>query len=112
MVILFVQSSRLSHIATRGSIGHQRVLLPALHMYSFKLMCVVTDSCEPCPSNGECYEGKLECVRGYRKHGKLCIEDGDINEAAKKLVCCYGYQFQYFYLYGIMDGKKNHYLHS
>lgn len=45
----------------------------------------LSDSCEPCPSNGECYEGKLECVRGYRKHGKLCIEDGDINEAAKKL---------------------------
>lgn len=27
----------------------------------------------------------MECVRGYRKHGKLCIEDGDINETAKKL---------------------------
>jgi hypothetical protein len=46
-----------------------------------------TDFCEPCPSNGECYQGKLECVRGYRKHGRLCVEDGDINETAKKLVC-------------------------
>ncbi|KAB1219589.1 hypothetical protein CJ030_MR3G011151 [Morella rubra] len=43
--------------------------------------------CEPCPSNGECYRGKLECVRGYRKQGRLCVEDGDINETAKKLVC-------------------------
>ncbi|XP_042949587.1 uncharacterized protein LOC122281843 isoform X3 [Carya illinoinensis] len=45
----------------------------------------VSDFCEPCPSNGECYQGKLECVRGYRKHGRLCVEDGDINETAKKL---------------------------
>ncbi|GFZ02030.1 hypothetical protein Acr_15g0006390 [Actinidia rufa] len=47
----------------------------------------LSDSCEPCPSNGECYDGKLECVRGYKKHGKLCLEDGDINATAKKLVC-------------------------
>uniref|UniRef100_A0A5B7BXT4 Man1/Src1-like C-terminal domain-containing protein n=1 Tax=Davidia involucrata TaxID=16924 RepID=A0A5B7BXT4_DAVIN len=46
----------------------------------------LSDFCEPCPSNGECYEGKLECARGYRKHGKLCVEDGDINETAKKLL--------------------------
>lgn len=46
----------------------------------------ITDFCEPCPSNGQCYEGKLECDRGYRKHGKLCIEDGEINKTAKKLV--------------------------
>ncbi|XP_031279903.1 uncharacterized protein LOC116138327 [Pistacia vera] len=45
----------------------------------------LTDNCEPCPSNGECYQGKLECLHGYRKHGKLCVEDGDINETAKKL---------------------------
>ncbi|XP_022732130.1 uncharacterized protein LOC111286433 isoform X2 [Durio zibethinus] len=44
-----------------------------------------SDSCEPCPSNGECYQGKMECNHGYRRHGKLCIEDGDINETAKKL---------------------------
>ncbi|KAG4206332.1 hypothetical protein ERO13_A03G002600v2 [Gossypium hirsutum] len=44
-----------------------------------------SDSCEPCPSNGKCYEGKLECIYGYRRHGKLCIEDRDIDETAKKL---------------------------
>ncbi|XP_021288248.1 uncharacterized protein LOC110419483 isoform X2 [Herrania umbratica] len=44
----------------------------------------LSDSCEPCPSNGECYEGKLECIHGYRRHGKLCVEDRDINETAKK----------------------------
>uniref|UniRef100_A0A6P4BCT5 uncharacterized protein LOC107430471 isoform X2 n=1 Tax=Ziziphus jujuba TaxID=326968 RepID=A0A6P4BCT5_ZIZJJ len=43
------------------------------------------DFCEPCPSNGHCYEGKLECDHGYRKHGKLCIEDGEIIKTAKKL---------------------------
>ncbi|KAL5551221.1 hypothetical protein UlMin_001397 [Ulmus minor] len=46
---------------------------------------LISDYCEPCPINGECNQGKLECSRGYRKHGKLCIEDGDINLTAKKL---------------------------
>ena len=47
----------------------------------------LSDLCEPCPRNGECNQGKLECARGYRKHGNKCIEDGDVNERAKKLVC-------------------------
>lgn len=49
-------------------------------------MHAIADVCEPCPSNGECYQGKLECLHGYRKHGRLCVEDGDINETAKQLV--------------------------
>lgn len=49
-------------------------------------MWIITDSCEPCPSNGQCYQGKMECLQGFKKRGKLCIEDGDINETAKKLV--------------------------
>ncbi|CAA0825474.1 Unknown protein [Striga hermonthica] len=44
-----------------------------------------SDYCEPCPSNGMCDGGKLKCVDGYRKHGKFCVEDGDINKAAEKL---------------------------
>ncbi|KAJ7944638.1 Inner nuclear membrane Man1 [Quillaja saponaria] len=46
---------------------------------------VSSDFCEPCPNNGECYDGKLECIPGHRKHGKLCVEDGDIYETAKKI---------------------------
>lgn len=49
-------------------------------------MHAIADVCELCPSNGECYQGKLECLHGYRKHGRLCLEDGDINETAKQLV--------------------------
>lgn len=45
----------------------------------------LSDFCEPCPRNGVCHEGKLECASGYRKLGKSCVEDGDINELAKKL---------------------------
>ncbi|KAG9150451.1 hypothetical protein Leryth_010833 [Lithospermum erythrorhizon] len=45
----------------------------------------ITDDCEPCPSYGVCHDGKLECVSGYRKHGKQCVEDGEINEAAMRL---------------------------
>ncbi|KAF8027243.1 hypothetical protein BT93_E0225 [Corymbia citriodora subsp. variegata] len=43
------------------------------------------DDCEPCPSHGECHKGKLDCARGYRKLGRSCVEDGDINETARKL---------------------------
>ncbi|XP_048132379.1 uncharacterized protein LOC115743200 isoform X3 [Rhodamnia argentea] len=43
------------------------------------------DDCEPCPSHGECHQGKLDCPRGYRKLGRSCVEDGDINETARKL---------------------------
>ncbi|KAI3441909.1 MSC domain-containing protein [Psidium guajava] len=43
------------------------------------------DDCEPCPSHGECHQGKLDCARGYRKLGRSCVEDGDINETARKL---------------------------
>ncbi|KAL0313637.1 UNVERIFIED_CONTAM: hypothetical protein Sradi_5763000 [Sesamum radiatum] len=43
------------------------------------------DYCEPCPTNGICYDGKLECDHGYQKHGRLCLEDGDVNIASKKL---------------------------
>ncbi|XP_062073761.1 uncharacterized protein LOC133777981 [Humulus lupulus] len=46
---------------------------------------LLSDHCEPCPSNGQCYQGKLKCDSGYRKRGNLCIEDGDINQTAKKL---------------------------
>lgn len=41
--------------------------------------------CEPCPENGECSEGDLECVHGYRRHGRSCIEDGEISHTAQKL---------------------------
>lgn len=46
----------------------------------------LSDICTPCPRNGICHEGKLECASGYRKLGTLCVEDGDINETAKKLL--------------------------
>uniref|UniRef100_A0A0R0LDI4 Man1/Src1 C-terminal domain-containing protein n=1 Tax=Glycine max TaxID=3847 RepID=A0A0R0LDI4_SOYBN len=45
-----------------------------------------SDICEPCPSNGECNDGKLKCLQGYQRHGNLCVEDGDINESARKLL--------------------------
>ncbi|KAL0324707.1 UNVERIFIED_CONTAM: hypothetical protein Scaly_2437800 [Sesamum calycinum] len=46
---------------------------------------VASDYCEPCPTNGICYDGKLECDHGYQKHGRLCLENGDVNIASKKL---------------------------
>lgn len=47
---------------------------------------MTADDCEPCPSHGECHQGELDCAHGYRKLGRSCVEDGDINETARKLV--------------------------
>ncbi|MCL7031910.1 hypothetical protein MKW94_021808 [Papaver nudicaule] len=41
--------------------------------------------CEPCPEHGECISGNLECVSGYKKQGRSCVEDGEINQTAKEL---------------------------
>ncbi|XP_074575916.1 uncharacterized protein LOC141832322 [Curcuma longa] len=40
--------------------------------------------CEPCPYHGWCSSGSLECVHGFKKQGRKCIEDGVINQTAKK----------------------------
>ncbi|XP_057810255.1 uncharacterized protein LOC131024720 isoform X2 [Salvia miltiorrhiza] len=45
----------------------------------------LSEYCQPCPTNGVCYDGKLTCDQGFRKQGNLCVEDGDISRAAKKL---------------------------
>ncbi|XP_047338418.1 uncharacterized protein LOC124942053 isoform X2 [Impatiens glandulifera] len=42
------------------------------------------ESCDPCPTNGECKEGKLECLNGYRRNGRICIEDGDLSQTTRK----------------------------
>ncbi|KAI4364788.1 hypothetical protein MLD38_020836 [Melastoma candidum] len=46
---------------------------------------VEDDSCEPCPAYGECHDGKLECIRGYKRQGRICVEDGDVSETARNL---------------------------
>lgn len=45
----------------------------------------LSDLCEPCPDNGLCSSGQLECLHGYKKQGRRCLEDGEINQTAKKL---------------------------
>ncbi|XP_068635684.1 uncharacterized protein [Aristolochia californica] len=45
----------------------------------------LSDHCEPCPENAVCSDGKWECLHGYRKEGKICVEDGEVNQAAKKI---------------------------
>ncbi|KAF9625139.1 hypothetical protein IFM89_019353 [Coptis chinensis] len=46
---------------------------------------LLSEFCEPCPSNGECFKGNLECRHGYKNFGRICVEDGEINQTAKKL---------------------------
>ncbi|KAL5219398.1 hypothetical protein ABZP36_020082 [Zizania latifolia] len=43
------------------------------------------DSCQPCPEHGRCLHGKLECVQGWKKYGKMCIEDGLVSQTANKI---------------------------
>lgn len=43
------------------------------------------DSCEPCPQNGRCVHGKLECLQGFKKYGKICVEDGLLTQTANKI---------------------------
>ncbi|KAF0897395.1 hypothetical protein E2562_036783 [Oryza meyeriana var. granulata] len=43
------------------------------------------DSCEPCPHHGRCVDGNLECVQGFKKYGKMCVEDGLVTPTANKI---------------------------
>ncbi|XP_021306556.1 uncharacterized protein LOC8081569 isoform X4 [Sorghum bicolor] len=44
-----------------------------------------TDSCQPCPLNGRCVDGELECVQGFKRQDKACIEDGLLSQTANKI---------------------------
>ncbi|XP_047089169.1 uncharacterized protein LOC124701165 [Lolium rigidum] len=44
------------------------------------------DSCEPCPENGRCVDGKMmECVQGFKKYGNTCVEDGRLTRTANNI---------------------------
>uniref|UniRef100_A0A453JBT4 Man1/Src1-like C-terminal domain-containing protein n=1 Tax=Aegilops tauschii subsp. strangulata TaxID=200361 RepID=A0A453JBT4_AEGTS len=43
------------------------------------------DSCEPCPENGRCVDGELRCVEGFKKRGRVCVEDGLLTHTANKI---------------------------
>ncbi|CAM0148021.1 unnamed protein product [Urochloa decumbens] len=43
------------------------------------------DSCQPCPQNGRCVDGQLECVQGFKRYGTSCIEDGLLSQTATKI---------------------------
>ncbi|KAJ1255218.1 hypothetical protein BS78_K278000 [Paspalum vaginatum] len=43
------------------------------------------DSCQPCPHNGRCVDGELECVQGFKRHGKACVEDGLLSQTANRI---------------------------
>ncbi|XXG43728.1 hypothetical protein AAC387_Pa01g3703 [Persea americana] len=45
----------------------------------------LSDFCEPCPNNARCFQGSWDCLPGYKRHGKFCVEDGEINQTAEKL---------------------------
>ncbi|XP_072147329.1 uncharacterized protein [Setaria viridis] len=43
------------------------------------------DSCQPCPQNGRCVGGQLECVQGFKRYGASCVEDGLLSQTATKI---------------------------
>ena len=45
-----------------------------------------TGSCQACPENGLCYAGELQCLPGFKKHGRVCLKDQQAHKAAKAVV--------------------------
>ncbi|PKA53267.1 hypothetical protein AXF42_Ash009997 [Apostasia shenzhenica] len=43
------------------------------------------DICEVCPENGWCTNGRLACLNGYKKQGRICVEDGQLYRTAKSI---------------------------
>eukprot|EP00250_Pteridium_aquilinum_P000006 c10011_g1_i1 orf=504-1523(+) len=43
----------------------------------------LAESCIPCPDNGRCEGGNLECFSGFIRHGKYCIRDRETGKAVK-----------------------------
>ncbi|KAG6543278.1 hypothetical protein Mapa_015192 [Marchantia paleacea] len=43
------------------------------------------NNCMPCPSNGYCQGGRLECLAGFKREGKKCAPDKEIDRTARKL---------------------------
>lgn len=48
-------------------------------------MLACADSCEPCPENGRCVDGELRCVEGFKRRGRVCVEDGLLTHTANKI---------------------------
>ncbi|CAM6100931.1 unnamed protein product [Calypogeia fissa] len=46
----------------------------------------IQDDCIPCPEHGSCRDGALECFVGYKRVGKSCVEDKEIDQTAEKLL--------------------------
>ncbi|KAL2636218.1 hypothetical protein R1flu_007697 [Riccia fluitans] len=46
---------------------------------------VDADNCIPCPPNGFCQDGRLECLAGFKRVGKICAPDEEIDRTARKL---------------------------
>ncbi|KAG0454093.1 hypothetical protein HPP92_025397 [Vanilla planifolia] len=40
------------------------------------------DFCETCPLNGWCSNGELNCLHGYEKQGRICVQDGKLYQSA------------------------------
>lgn len=45
----------------------------------------LSGSCIPCPKNGRCGGGRLECFPGFVKQGKTCKENRELDKKAQKL---------------------------
>jgi hypothetical protein len=61
-------------------------LLPPCYITNNQGKARRADSCQPCPQNGRCVDGQLECVQGFKRYGGSCIEDGLLRQTAAKIV--------------------------
>jgi hypothetical protein len=50
------------------------------------LQVMVSGDCIPCPENGQCRNGRLQCLPGFRQHGRSCVPDKEVDRNAQELV--------------------------
>lgn len=48
--------------------------------------CSFPGDCIPCPENGQCRYGRLQCLPGFRRHGRSCVPDKEVDHNAQELV--------------------------
>ncbi|CAM6019433.1 unnamed protein product [Sphagnum balticum] len=46
---------------------------------------MVSGDCIPCPENGQCRNGRLQCLPGFRRHGRSCVPDKEVDRNAQEL---------------------------
>eukprot|EP00252_Welwitschia_mirabilis_P001728 TRINITY_DN11656_c0_g1_i2.p1 TRINITY_DN11656_c0_g1~~TRINITY_DN11656_c0_g1_i2.p1 ORF type:complete len:405 (-),score=83.85 TRINITY_DN11656_c0_g1_i2:68-1282(-) len=72
----------------------------------------LSDSCLPCPENGICKEGSLQCHVGFKRSGRYCTEDTEIEKKSLKLAKWFEEFACGSYAQSFCNGAGKHWLHD